>query len=337
MLNKLVIVWSAKDRTSGRSQRIADVLGAALRYIYFPTLWGISLPLPLRYLLQSVVTFFVILVRRPGVITLQLPPVIAAFPVFWAGKLCGSRIHLDFHTSFQDATWRKFHKYHRKVAAKATYVTAHNKEDFALIQTWAPEHASVLKSPAMERADLAIDTTYLEEIDLAQYAGKVKVMFVNRFASDDPYEEVLALAEERRDAVFFVTGNPDKVALDPKSLPENVVLTGFIHPSKFLALMDACDVVLSLTTRPGTLLWSIREALALGKPVVTSEHTILQDEFGEVAFFTNHEIADLAQKIDQALAQEDELKVAADRYIQADKQRWRQDIEALKGRLGVEE
>ena len=330
---KMVIVWSAKDRTSGRSQRIADALGAELRYVYYPTLFGLNMPLPMRYMMQGIATFFILLTVRPAVLTLQLPPVFAAFPVFLVGKLFGTRIHLDFHTSFQDKTWRKFHRLHHFFAKNAAYVTAHNKDDFVLLQRWAPEHSAVLKSPAMDRNELVMNPGYLSALDVNAHAHERKVFFVNRFANDDPYEEVIALARMRPETCFFVTGNPDKVALDLATLPANVVLTGFIHPSKFLALMDACDVVLSLTTRPGTLLWSIREALALGKPVVTSDHSILKEEFGAVALFTNHRPEDLSDKIDKALEENDTLMQAAMSYIEKDKLRWERDVKVLRDAL----
>ena len=108
------------------------------------------------------------------------------------------------------------------------------------------------------------------------------VFFVCTYAPDEPFDQVISAAKELpHDYHIHVSGNYRKVGLKPGSseLPENIHLLGFIASEDYGAYLFACDIVLVLTTSEWVILCGGYEAVALGKPLITSDTRALQEFF----------------------------------------------------------
>jgi glycosyltransferase involved in cell wall biosynthesis len=204
-----------------------------------------------------------------------------------------------------------------------------------MLRRWRGDTALLLKSPAVTRDELLAEPGDLGPLRAAlEASGAPRVFMVNRFAVDDAWREVFAAARLMPGARFFVTGDPAKAGLSPGDAPGNVVLTGFLSKPVFAALMDACDVTLSLTLRRDTLLWSIRESVALGKPFVTSDSPVIRAEFEGLGLFTDHSAESLRDRILEAVENRDLWAEAMAGYITRDRARWAGQIAEIRGRMG---
>jgi hypothetical protein len=97
--------------------------------------------------------------------------------------------------------------------------------------------------------------------------------------------------------------------------------------------MAVADVVVTLTRRPDTLLWSIRECLALRRPFVTSDSRVMRLEFEGLGLFTDHSPADLVAKIHRAHERGAEFADGMTAYIARDRERWRRDAACVRALL----
>jgi glycosyltransferase involved in cell wall biosynthesis len=331
----IFLFWCREGSGSGRGERLSSALGAVPVYIWRATLAGSLWKTPLRYLLQFLDTTRVLRKRRPTVVYVQLPPVLPLLQVWWYARRTGAQIIADNHTSFLDGRWRMFHWLQKPLARRITINLAHNESNAELLRNWGAAGVTLLKSPAV-RQDEILDP----DVDLSDFQrdldapGLIRVLMVNRFAVDDAWREVFATARITPEARFFVTGDAARSGVTAYQVPDNVILTGLLPKPVFIALMAACDVTLSLTLRPDTLLWSIRESLALGKPFVASRSPVMLAEFDGLGLFTDHGPADMRACILDAYAKKDVWCDAMHQYIIQDQERFLRQTEGIRGLLG---
>jgi glycosyltransferase involved in cell wall biosynthesis len=132
------------------------------------------------------------------------------------------------------------------------------------------------------------------------------VVFVCSFAPDEPYREVIEAARELEGvARVAITGRPANV--DTQTLPANVTLTGFLTTEDYEHLLASAAVVVDLTSMEDCLVCGAYEAVALGKPLVTSDTAALRQVFDRGTVFTRHTRAAMASAISMALARAAEL------------------------------
>ena len=106
-------------------------------------------------------------------------------------------------------------------------------------------------------------------------------VFVCTYSVDEPIAEVLEAARRLPDVSFSFTGDPAYMSADlQRSLPANVRLTGFLPDTEYLALLRGADIILSLTKEDHTMQRGGYEAVALGKPLITSHWPLLREVFG---------------------------------------------------------
>ncbi|MDD5071552.1 MAG: glycosyltransferase [Patescibacteria group bacterium] len=324
---KIFIVWG---RETELSRYLAQGLGAELKQVYIKKLGKINLPALIRYCLQTVKTLFILGKGKPEAVIVQNPPIFCALICYFYCTIAGAKLAIDSHTAaFLDRKWIFFHWLFKFVAKGADLNTCHNFKNLAVLKKWGIAPAMVIQfyNPVYKEENLKLEmkdkkiTEQLEE-------SKLPIMMVNRFASDDDWSTVLAAANLLPEATFFITGNPS-VSLEKrlaKDKPDNACFTGYLTHEEFMRLMWRCRVVLAFTLRPDTVLWSIREIMALGKPFVTTDSEVLRHYFGEAALFTKSAPEELKEKIMLALKNENQIKEKIKFFLEKDKKRWQREI-----------
>ncbi len=328
------LFWCREGEGSGRGMRMARDMGAVPVHVWRARLGPLSLPTPLRYLAQAWDTARALRRLRPTALYVQVPPVFALFQAALYGAWHGIPVAADNHSSFLDRRWQLFHWLQRPLSRRIAANIVHNEANCGLLNAWGARGVSLVKSPAVTREELLLPGADLSRFsaELAETGG-LRVLMVNRFAVDDAWREVFEAARITPEARFFVTGDPAKANLAGVAVPGNVTLTGLLPKRDFLALMDACDVVLSLTLRRDTLLWSIRECLALAKPFAASDSPVMRAEFDGLGCFTDHKPESLRAALLEAHARCDEWTGPAAAYIARDRERWLRDLEGLSARM----
>lgn len=327
------VIWAKEVKLN---QFMAKELGSEVIISYKKRIGGFNLPAPLRYVWQAFDTYGKLRDVRPGSIIVMNPPIIAPFTVYLYCLFNKARFIIDTHTAgFLDQKWKFFHFLHRFLAKRAILNTVHNFKNLEILEKWGIGNGYVLPfyNPKKEEILPEGKTDLPEKIEEALMSGKLKVFMVNRFATDDAWKEVVETAKTLPEMLFFITGDNQKINLDDETLPGNVILTGYLEHGKFMHLMEKSDVILALTKRKDTVLWSVREIMALRKPFVTTESEVLRKYYGEVGIFTSMEPEDMKVKILEAYQKRLEISQKADTFLERDALRWKKDVEYLKNVL----
>ncbi len=327
MPKKAFVIWVQEVKLSEFFAREID----AETVISCKKYWGrFAIPVILRYIIQSFDTYKKLRKIGPQIIFVQNPPIIAVLVTYFYAKLNSASYIIDTHTAgFIDRKWAFFHPLHRFLARHALWNTAHNYKNLEILKSWGIKNSSVLQFYTPTKAEILPENVKLSlalEEKLKNHTG-LKVFMVNRFAGDDAWQEVIETARLLPEALFFLTGNDQKISRKAKAaFPENVILTSYLNHAEFIALMQRCDIVLALTIRRDTVLWSIREIMALKKPFVTTDSDAIRYYFSDVALFTNHKPKDMAEKIQLAKKNQEELEKKIKVFLEKDAIRWKNDI-----------
>ena len=117
------------------------------------------------------------------------------------------------------------------------------------------------------------------------------VLFISSFASDEPISTIWDAAEilKASNITFYVSGNTNKLnkALYKKK-PTNIILTGYLPDQNYIDLLFCVDICIILTRSEYTLLCGCYEAIAAGRPFITSNTKVLQHLFKEAFFVENN-------------------------------------------------
>jgi glycosyltransferase involved in cell wall biosynthesis len=259
------ISWISYSR---RSQLIADKLG--LRLYLISSLKRKPYLAPLRYLLQSVRTLFVLLRDRPAVVFVQNPPFYAPLVVYLYCLLFRRRFVIDVHsTALMLPLWRWSLPWHGFLSRQALTTIVTNEHHAGTVRAWG--------APVFILADIPAELPASRPFAMQ---GSFCIAVVNTFAPDEPLDTIVQAAAGLPDVQFYITGDPFRArkAL-MRDAPPNVCFTGFLPDEDYLGLLRAAQAVMVLTTRDHTMQRGACEAVALGKPIITSNWGVLRSYF----------------------------------------------------------
>jgi hypothetical protein len=326
-MKKAFVIWA-------REVKLSQFLGKSLDakiIVSYRKKWGeINIPVLFRYFIQGADTYRKLRKLKPQIIFVQNPPIIAVFTVYVYCLLNGAKYIIDSHTAFLDRKWTHFHWLQKFLSKRAVLNTFHNYRNMEFAQKkWGIGNGRVLQFYNPKGEEILDNNENLPDFISKKLAGQLglKIFMVNRFAGDDAWKNVIETAKLMPENLFFITG--DYTKMSGLEYPKNVVLTGYINHKKFMKLMDRCDVVLALTKRKDTVLWSIREIMALKKPFVTTDNEVLRYYFSEVALFSDMAPDSLKEKIDEAWNRRFEIKGKIESFLAKDLLRWEKDIESV--------
>lgn len=120
--------------------------------------------------------------------------------------------------------------------------------------------------------------------------GKKNLFLISSFHLDEPIQEVIESMREftGQDICLYISGNYNK--LDKKvreNAPANIKFTGFLDEDEFINMLFSVDVIIVLTKIEYCMLCGCYEALAAGKPLLTSNKEVLKSYFYEAFFVDN--------------------------------------------------
>jgi glycosyltransferase involved in cell wall biosynthesis len=262
----IMISWAPYSRMS--QTFASELLGKlyCIHYLRFQT----PIFAPVKYILMAIRTLIVLFKERPKAIHVQNPPFIAGLIVQFYCWLSGSRFVLHYHSAAFGKAWDWAIPLQKYIARKAGVNIVTNNHWADIVRSWGGR-TLVMTDPFLE---LPVGEEFPVE-------NKFNIAFVSTFAHDEPLAEVLCAAKELPDVNFYITGNKNR---KPKSFfeksPTNVTFTGFLDPYiEYPGLLRAVDAVMVLTTRDHTLQLGGCEAVAVGKPLITSNWQNLKDVF----------------------------------------------------------
>jgi glycosyltransferase involved in cell wall biosynthesis len=276
-----------------RSDAIAEALGGRSHLIHYLS-FKRPLHAPLKYIMQTVTTLQRLRHDRPELILVAVPPIFAALPVYLYARRSSARMVIDAHTGiFEHARWRWLLPLTRFMLRRADCVVVTNEHLRRQVAAWGGTPVVIGDVPVHFVPGRAPTP-----------CGTPRVVVINTFSVDEPVDAVLAAARELREASFFVTGDiryarPAWLA----ARPANLSFTGFLSEEDYAGLLRAADVIVVLTTYDHTMQRGAYEAVALEKPLVTSDWGLLRETFSRGTVHVRNEAPDIAAGIRRALAE----------------------------------
>jgi glycosyltransferase involved in cell wall biosynthesis len=285
-------IWISWERHR-RTRELAREFGANLFELTAP---GSALA---RYAKLMVQTARILARERPDLLIIQCPSIVLAVWTIVLKPAGRYRLVADLHNEAVEPFNYPFRVYGviLRWIQRAADVSLVTNTALQSVVTSAGGRALVLpdKVPAVEPG--------------LQSAGRSEahVVFICTYAADEPYLDVIEAARLLDPAVrVYVTGNAARAAGLPP-LPPNVILTGFLPDDAYLALLRDADVLMDLTRMENCLVCGAYEAVALGKPLVTSDTSALRAYFRRGAVYARHDAKSLAEAVGGALRQKDTL------------------------------
>ena len=317
------MIWVTWE-TQRRNRSLSGALGAKLfEFDLRMAAWR-------RYLVAAHRTIKVILVERPQVIFVQNPSLVLAWLGVSIGRVLGIPTVVDAHNAglypFDGKRgWANRMARHVLRGATVTLVTTAPLRQYVERSGGA---AFVLPDPIPE-----LDTRRSRDLRLR---GRVNVMFICTYAADEPFVEVMKAARlVGSDVTIYMTGRPSKEAVRLRdTLPENLVMTGYLSEEEYTQLLCAVDVVIDLTTRDNCLVCGAYESLAAGKPMILSNTAALREYFSAGAMYTDNTTEDLAVKIGMAIAAREKLSAEVRTLRQKRAGEWEQRRQRFMRLLG---
>lgn len=292
----LFIVWGPPSH-GPRSRVFARKLGIPIEFVYSTERRGL-LVAPWKYLYQTTMTLILLMKARPNLVFVQSPPSLAPALVALYASITGGQFVVDIHSdAMLAARWTRPRWLHRLVRKRAAANIVTNEAFRDEIEGEGGEAWIVRDIPT------TFDVGKRPDLE-----DGPQILVVNKFAADEPLDEIRAAAELCPEVQFHVTGSvksaPESLLHD---LPPNMRLTDYLPDPDYYALMAASDAVMCLTTRDNTMQRGACEALSMGRPIITSDWPLLRNYFDRGTVHVRATPEAIASGVRRAVAEQTSL------------------------------
>ena len=288
----LVLGWVAHHT---RNEGLAAELGGATAYVVWGRRGSPALAV-LRYMVQFGLTVRELFRRRPVRLVAMVPPFPALAACLAYAKLTGTRLVGDVHTyPLVARTWRPFLGLTAWMLRQGQGAVVTNEAN-----------AAVLRRRGVSTLVLD-DTPRLAAGREDPPAADLRVVVSASFDPDEPIDAIVAAARLRPAAQVVITGHDQTGRIGGLEIPANVTLTGYLPRADYEALLATATVVTTLTTLDDCMQQAGYEAMAWGRPLVTSDTHELRDYFGSAAVYVDSSAEGIAAGWDRAAAGAAEL------------------------------
>jgi glycosyltransferase involved in cell wall biosynthesis len=318
----LAVSWAPYSRMSDTFARELRGKLYCIHYLRFQS----PIHAPLKYILQALRTLQVLFHERPRAVHVQNPPFVCGLVVALYCRLVGARYVLHYHSAAFGRIWDWALPIQRRLARGAATNIVTNHHWAEIVRSWGG-HALVMLDPYL---DLPQSKPFL-------VGAGFNVAFVSTFAPDEPTEAVLQAAAQLPEAHFYITGNLKKLPANLRALaPPNVTFTGFLDPYReYPGLLRAADAVMVLTTRDHTLQLGGCEAVAVGKPLITSDWPYLREVFSRGTVYVSATPESIRAGVLEMQQRHAELAQAIVGLREESRREWALRLQELETRVGI--
>lgn len=306
------ITWQHHQRT----EEICDYLGIN------PVIFHSKLPRLLKHPSFALRTIFYLLKHRPKTLIIQCPSIILGVIAALLKPMLGYTYVVDAHNAalIKEAWFSKAFYFLYAFVHRSANVTVVSNDDLSSIVTSNGGTAFVLP-------DKVFDPPETKTVTLE---GEKTLVFICTFAVDEPYEEVIDTFTKREDTTLYVTGRAPEEIQEKYAAFKNIIFTGFTPKEDYLALLNAADSIIALTTRESCLLCSGYEAVSFGKPFITTNTQALKKHFSKGTIYTENNSEAIAQSFQTLLDNYPELKQDMLELKPELQESWQQQGQAFK-------
>lgn len=293
----VALVWLPHE---ARTEAFAKWLNASLYNVHYLQARR-PLTAPIRYVLQWVRTWQILLRDRPRLIFVTNSPPVAGLCVLSYCVLARAEYVLDTHPpSLFGRKWRWARPFQRFTAKRARVNLVDQDRFKTLLDSWGartlvlgnPPKTIVLPTGSESRATRAPVFTY-----------------VGTFGGDEPVDILLEAAGRLPHVTFAVLGER-RLAKRRwlESAPANVVFTGYLTKDAYWQQLALSVGVIVMTTHAHSLLGGAQDGLYLGRPLLLSDQPTLREHFTKGTLFFDNTADALTESIAQAMREQSRLE-----------------------------
>jgi glycosyltransferase involved in cell wall biosynthesis len=281
----------------------------------------------LRYPVLAARTALFLLRRHPDVVFIQCPSVLLGVWAVLLKTVLRFVLVADLHNEAVEPYNYSFAAYRRALAwiGRAADVCLVTNEALKRTVEQGGGRAFVLpdKVPTLQPAPDG------------NPAGAPRVVFVCSYAPDEPYLEVIQAAGLLDPGVtVYVTGDHRRLPAHVQ-VPSNVRLTGYLSEEDYEDLLRGAGVVVDLTRMENCLVCGAYEAVAVERPLVTSDTRALRSYFSRGTVYTGHTAHSLAAAMTYALGERARL-AAEMKVLKHDlAEQWARQGDSLRRLVGL--
>lgn len=281
---KLWIAWERQRRSTVLSQE------AGAELFQFDC-GGVRV---LRYLICGLKTLLLLCRKTPNILFVQNPSMALALLAVVYRRLDLSRVVVDFHTPTIELGGL------RAIVFEFLVQYINRSVDLVIVSNEGMKAKVELHGGRGFVLPDKIPT--FKKLQKRKLKGKYNILFVSSFAEDEPFQEVVEAARGLDDIYIYITGNPKRA---PHNLvtnaPSNVSFTGYLPEEEYMEFLNSVDAVMDLTTRQDCLVCGAYEAVAVGKPLITSNTKALMRYFNSGTVYAGNTQEGIAKAIRTAI------------------------------------
>lgn len=240
----------------------------------------------LRYPLSIMKTLLIFFHTKPQILFVQNPSMILTALSCVLCRFWKVRLIVDRHTTFL-IDKRSTRSLKRRFFLTLHFFTLRN----AFLTIITNDHLANLVLQAKGKPFVLPDPLpTISPVHLIQLRGKRNVLFPSSFGEDEPLQPVIEAMRllVNDNIVLYITGNSNKFDHSlKKTIPSNIELTGYLSQEEYINLLFSVDAVIALTSASNCMLCGCYEAVAAGKPLITSNKKVLTEYFTESIFVDN--------------------------------------------------
>jgi glycosyltransferase involved in cell wall biosynthesis len=319
-----IIFWGPHSR---HAVDIAEHLGGTLHLVHVNGMsWRrFSFLAPLKYLLQTLQTWAILLRRRPAAVYVIITPTFAALAVYLYSLLTGVPFVMSVHGhSLTSRKWAWTIPL-QKFLARRALKTVVNEPEYARIFSGWGARVVVLERCPIRRAPVRV---------VAPQPGRFLVTMVSIFAVDEPVDLVVEAARQLPEVEFAILGDPQRAAPGlVEGAPANVRFPGYLSGDEYWDLLRSSNAVLTLTSEPLSLVSGGVESMALGRPTIVSRQETLVEYFTKGAVFIDHTVESVVSGVTEARAREEQLTAEIRQLADEKQRRWLKAVEDLRNEI----
>ena len=306
--NNLVVLGWVHHHT--RNEGLALELGGVTRYIQWGPR-GNPIVAVMRYVVQFATTIWALVRLRPKRVVCMLPPFPALMACLLYSVVRRAVLVGDVHTyPLVSRTWRPFLGFTAWLLRRSKGAVVTNEANAAILRE-LQVHTLVLDDTPVLTPGRDADP----DIALRQ------ILVPASFDPDEPIEAIVDAARDNPDLNVVITGSDDTGRATDLEIPPNCRLAGFVSREEYEDLLASSTVVCSLTTLENCMQQAGYEAMAWGRPLVTSDTYDLRHYFQRAAVFTKPDAASIGaawqQAVEQAPALHEEMVSLGERKADA--------------------
>lgn len=321
----IVIVWAPEEQ---RTESIAERLNARLFHVHYLK-YKTPIIAPLKYPLQALKTWQILLWHRPKYLYITNPPIFATVVAYLCSFLSGTKIIMDTHPpSLFHSNWAWTVPLQR-LMSRLVHANITDQQRFKrMFEGWGASPTFVF-----ERAPkVAPDTPLPDDARHATSAGAgFSVAVVNTFAEDEPLECVLEAARLLPDVHFYITGNVakgDQATI--AAAPANCTFTGYLHGNDYWNLLRRSRAVMALTTWQNSLIMAGQDGITVNKPTLISRQETTEEYFTKGVVLVENTGESIAAGVSEARRREQALIAETSEFLDERNKQWEKGFRQLE-------